>query len=240
MRIVDAMEPDGIKLKLLALGWDEQRLSSGDYLILSPSGLRMGIERKTVPNLLSSIKSGELTDQLTRLLSEHDTAILLLEGRWSRSADDRLITQEGVSGFTWNAVWNLIQSWQSKGIHLQIALSPEHTVLRLESLARYHMKEVHSSAARPKVRLPEAPQSEEEKLVYELCRRHQLLVKCVKHFGSFREVASAGEKELMTVDGIGKKRARLIFELLNRRISDGGTFVLASDDAQEHTLFPEG
>jgi len=81
---VDAREPAIYKdaVKLLIPGTEIKMIETGDYVI-ECEGVRLGMERKTVSDFLSSLKSGRLEAQCTRMRHEFDTRILLLEGAWS-------------------------------------------------------------------------------------------------------------------------------------------------------------
>lgn len=80
MILVDIHEPEDIFKALAPLGIKEN-LPTGDYLFDSWEGKRVGIERKEViSDLLNSLGSGRLADQLNRLTESFDISILLMEG----------------------------------------------------------------------------------------------------------------------------------------------------------------
>ncbi len=56
-------------------------LETGDYVIITPTA-SLGMERKKVGDFLSSLRSGRLEAQATRMTEEFDIRILLLEGVW--------------------------------------------------------------------------------------------------------------------------------------------------------------
>lgn len=82
--VVDAREPATYKdaVKQLIPDTEIKMIVTGDYVV-ECEGVRLGMERKTVSDFLSSLKSGRLEAQCGRMREEFDIRILLLEGAWS-------------------------------------------------------------------------------------------------------------------------------------------------------------
>lgn len=83
-KIADSNEPGNIVNKLLELDWIRKRLYSGDYSFFSCHGLSVGITRKTISDLLSSINNN-FGDQLAKMREVYDIKIILLEGKLNQS-----------------------------------------------------------------------------------------------------------------------------------------------------------
>lgn len=83
-------------------------LDSADFAFqgMGPDGpVQVGIERKTTPDLIDSLKSGRLTGvpneankggQLARLTNTYDYVFLVIEGGWETSRDGRLVQRRKV------------------------------------------------------------------------------------------------------------------------------------------------
>ena len=142
--IVDSREPEeSIRVPLKLVGWQQQELETGDFSFLESGGSRVLVERKTVGQLLFDLASGQLSRQLNALIAATDWPILVLEGQWVQTNGNLLGTS-----YTWEQVWNYLQTWQDKGIRLQLTTSPTHTVRRVQELASYYAKDMHESAQR--------------------------------------------------------------------------------------------
>lgn len=78
---VDTREPKyiGALLRGLGITVDSRTLTAGDYAWPCPLGL-VGVERKTVTDLVNCIKSGVAMWQLDKLCKEYIVPILMIEG----------------------------------------------------------------------------------------------------------------------------------------------------------------
>jgi ERCC4-type nuclease len=94
MLLVDSREPRVLRQELLTrLPKDVvvQALDSADFVVLDKGGRAVGIERKTVSDLLSSLASPRLQSQTQRMVSTYPVRILLLEGEFALAEDGTLI-----------------------------------------------------------------------------------------------------------------------------------------------------
>jgi len=99
-RIVDSAEPGIIAKKLIATGWKRQRMPHGDYEFYTQDFLRVGITRKTISDLLSSIND-KFGEQLAEMKRHFDINIILLEGNWKTILPQRKIfTDRGIERAT--------------------------------------------------------------------------------------------------------------------------------------------
>lgn len=78
----EARKQTAIKLELatrLGDDFEVDNLYSGDFAALD-TPLSLGVERKKFSNLVQSMGSGELDEQMTRLVNTYDVPVLLVEG----------------------------------------------------------------------------------------------------------------------------------------------------------------
>jgi ERCC4-type nuclease len=100
---------------------EERALKTGDVAITDRCGCTVGIERKAVNDLLSSISSGRLSKQAARLKQEFDYPVLVIQGQMLIGANGYAITDNRVSGFNYHAVQMLLWSLQTQGIFVLYA-----------------------------------------------------------------------------------------------------------------------
>ena len=142
-KIVDTREPAIIRNPLLVLGWSQRKLAVGDYLFMSYNELTIGITRKTIDDLLSSIISN-FAEQLYEMQYVFPVKIILLEGNWKRMPhNNKIITNSPGKKYDWNFCWNFLRTWQDREFTIEITTSATHTIERLESLYNYYQKPIH-------------------------------------------------------------------------------------------------
>ncbi len=126
--LVDDREPESAKPRLDQYGLNAQvaRMEAGDYAFY-PHGMKFGIERKTISDLLGSIRSGRLQTQLHKLIAAYDRAFLLREGAFKRSGSGKVAyfnpkhperDHDGwvTSGWDWTAWSGLMADIQMMGV----------------------------------------------------------------------------------------------------------------------------
>lgn len=84
--IVSRSEPDDICARLTVLGLNAVRGEPGTDYVWFPHGLKFGIERKTVTNLLGSLKDRQLVEQAHRGVKDFDRYFILIEGEYRQNA----------------------------------------------------------------------------------------------------------------------------------------------------------
>jgi ERCC4-type nuclease len=209
-RIVDTAEPfDAIQQPLIETGWERQRLYSGDFMFFAHDYRKVGVTRKRVNDLLSSI--GErFSKQLEEMLDYYQVCILLLEGSWRRINPNNHISSVGRERYVdWNMAWNYVHRWMSKGFILELTTSEKHTVHRLNVLYALYQKPSSMSA---KTRLF----ADDRVLALPSGTRGATGLKVLQHFGSLQAVANATVEQLRSVDGVGDKKANLIYQHFTR------------------------
>lgn len=203
MKIVDSNEPQFIRDSLKSKGWSQKRLTSGDYAFLSSSGQSIGIERKTVPDLIDSMQD-RLPNQFFNLIEDYEIPILLIEGHWGRQIDQ--ITCAGqIYDITWEQIWNFLRTWQDRNISLELTMDIDHTLTRLEQLYEYYQKPYHTGGINRNT-------TGDSRIIALQCQgigaaTAQTLL---KEFGTLQKIANADYIELAQ-SGIGMKKAMAIY-----------------------------
>lgn len=88
---VSASEPDEFVPRLQSLGINAVRAELGTDFVFFAHMQKIGIERKSISNLLGSLKNRQLVEQAHRGVREFDRYILLIEGKFDYRADGKLI-----------------------------------------------------------------------------------------------------------------------------------------------------
>lgn len=135
---VDTYEPGEIAQAIRALQAQVEvvALPFGDYYLHTPAQELVAIERKTVSDLLNSIASGRLADQLSRCLTGAKVTILLIEERldtWS------------IGSWTWLSIRNYLLSLKVAGVVIEQTENLEQTASRLVQLEQYFAKPTHAA-----------------------------------------------------------------------------------------------
>jgi Fanconi anemia group M protein len=202
--LLKRLEELGVRIALVTL-------NVGDYVISD----RICIERKTVPDFEGSIINGRLFDQLGRLREHYSYPMLLLEG----DRDAFRMRRRAITG----AVASLYVRY---GIPVIMSESPTESAAIMESIAR---QEQDSEERLPSLKGGAKAYTStqfQEFVVGNLPGVGPKLAKSLlKHFHSVRRIANAEVEELMEVDKVGEKKARLIHETLNgpyEGLDDGG------------------
>lgn len=186
-------------------------LTTGDYLGITDS-LTWAIERKAIGDLLSSLTDGRLYEQLKRLIDSVDVPILLLENIYSSTHNGYIRLPSKELGFRYESVENLLLDAQMRGIILARTPSLEASAKLIRGYNHYFSKEGHRFEVK-KQRLfsYSAKVTPQLQLVCALPGVNwQLGHRLLDLFGSPLAVFVADEKILQAVDGIGKKKARVI------------------------------
>ena len=151
--IVDNREPPQMAQLLRGLGLTATVIEAlvGDYIWQSPLGVVM-VERKTVNDLLASVGDGRLHRQLTTMTELAKVPILLVEGELSQYDGhmDAWRGKEAQKDWNFNAVMNLMLSWQLGGIYVTSSPGLSYTHLRIQSLYNWSQKNSHLRPKRKK------------------------------------------------------------------------------------------
>lgn len=210
------------------------RLTFGDAAFLGngPEGpVPIGIERKKVPDLVSSMETGRLSGhQLVGMRARYELVYLLVEGFWRPNT--KTGTLEIMKGGKWReyragrrqynfkAVASYLQSLvMFGGVHIWISQSIYASCQWLQGLYEWWQKpwEAHKSHLRfqifhePGTAVPLRKPSLLRRLVKELpdvgWEKSRALE---KRFRTLPDLVMANEEDLLQVEGIGKIGARKI------------------------------
>lgn len=190
--VVDALErQEGVSVAI-------ERLPLGDYLIDDI----LLVERKTLPDLVASIKDGRLFQQGCRLASSLFRTALILEGT-SKDLDDSGMRREAIQGA-------LISLTLYLGIPLLRSRDPSETA-QIMLLAARQGRLVAAGLPRRPGRRPRKKIRIQARVLQGLpgvgAERAQRLL---ERFGSLEAVMRADTDELASVRGIGLTTAEAI------------------------------
>lgn len=214
IKIADCNEPWEIRDRLLQTGWETARLYSADYWFFTHDFKKVGIERKTVPDLLNAIGQ-RLSNQLEKMAEHYDYKILLLEGSWKTIAN-QVITSQGVTNWYMSQVWNYLRSWWDKGFTPELTTGINHTIRRLNELYAYYQKPYHTGGVN------RTTFNDDRVLAFPTGCRGKTGLKVLEG-RSLREVACMSPESLMNTDGIGKHKAISIYDHFNKVGGNNGT-----------------
>lgn len=204
LKICDSNEPGEMRMKLIETGWEQRKLSIGDYWFFTHDYKKVGIERKEINDFLASM-GDRLTRQLETLLEHYDLRILLIEGSWKTVTPAMsLISSRGIQYQTWSMAWNYLRRFQDKGITLELTVNEGHTIHRLNELYALYQKPYSLSGM-----TKEFP--DDRVLAFPSGCRGKTAMDCISYFGSLVGVVAALPDELDAVEGVGEKKAELIY-----------------------------
>ena len=218
--IADYRERKVISVLKDALGEVEvTNLPVGDFLVVC-NDTALLIERKEVSDFIASMKSNRLWEQLRRMLIAELMNLkvvrraLLLHGLMSEALKG--------SGVGWNNVMGAFMEIQyNYGIPLFHAENDDSLIQFFRIALKRECEgkngaEIRELWARP---IPKRGMSEDEWKVYVLSSLplvgEKMAESLLSHFGSIERVAQANPVELRKVEGIGEKRAKLIFKIFH-------------------------
>lgn len=179
------------ELSIRNVALDIQTLPTGDYIVSE----RVGIERKAVPDLLSSIKDGRLFDELIRLKNQFALPILIIEGDLHNMGG---IHPAALLGAISSIILNL-------NIYLYQAMTPIDTAAFIIALAKKEQNE--PSEKKFSIRFKKLPDRIDAKLEFILAgipginasRAKDLL----ETFQTVQNIFNASAKDLQKAPNIG-------------------------------------
>ena len=182
------------------------RLDIGDFLIGD-----VCIERKTIRDFVNSIIDNRLFIQIKNMKECCERQILIVEG------EEDIYSQRNVHP---NAIRGAIASIALDfNISMVETKNPEETANMLISIEKRISKEKKEIELHK--RKPISTQGEQLYIVSSLPSiGTQLAKNLLKKFGNIKSIFNASEKELMKVEGIGKEKAKKIYEIINKEYSE--------------------
>lgn len=186
-----------------------------DFLILCPVGM-VGVQRKEVHDLIASRADGRLARELAQM-KQLDVGVLLIEGRLKWTGDGVLISSR--SKWTRAQHLGMMFSIQSTGIWQTSTESIMESREYLLALESWMMKETHKGLnTRPKPQTQWGSRNDRDWGIHAIQSVDgvgpEMAGRIFDTFGlPFK--CSVTVEELLTVDGIGKKRAEKIVRAFN-------------------------
>ena len=192
--LLSQLESMGAKVTVMTL-------AIGDYVISD----RVCIERKTVTDFESSIISGRLFDQVKRLREAYAYPMLMLEG----SKEEFRLHRKVLIG-------SIVALYVKHGITVITSESADETATILVSMARQEQdSEEHLPSLKGGARAYTSAQFQEFVIGNLPGIGPKLAKSMLVHFGTVRGIANATIEELMDVEKIGKRKAEVIYKILN-------------------------
>lgn len=212
---VSPAEPEKLRRNRKVSTLCEQR--GADFLFVA-HGQWVGIQRKEVKDLLASVADGRLQRELG-MLQDCTYRILIVEGKVQWTTEGVMVTNGYGRPWTKRQWWGALWTVRSKGIWVEFTESIDDTDYCVDSIEVWFGKDRHASLDRRPgpVSLWGKPSNEDY-------QRHlvmglpgvgpELADRIVREFKGVPFGWRVGEDELMRVEGIGKVKARKIYECL--------------------------
>ena len=183
----------------------EQQLEVADYIVSD----RVGIERKTVNDLLQSVIDQRLFRQLERMAGTFERPLLIVEGEQKTLFSARNIHPNTIHGV-------LSSITLDYGIPIIWTHSPKVTAAQIFWTACREQGDAGRGLQTRVCKKRNSTPKQQEYLVAGIPNVNSVLSKrLLREFGTVKKVFSLKECDIMKVDGIGKKKAKSICCLLN-------------------------
>lgn len=223
------MELEG-PLRAAGLAPELDTLAAGDVEVLGrgPGGrpLLVGIEFKTIPDVLACVRSGRFAEQLRGMRARYEVGWLLIEGEWRTEAgllevrERRGFRERGHYTYQEVAAW-LLTMTQRGGVLVMRTANREESVAWLRALywwwtsKDFEEHRAHAAWYTPPASLEAC--FEEPGLVQRVAAvlpgiGTERAVAAAQVFGSVRAMVEADEAAWREVEGIGPKTARRVVE----------------------------
>lgn len=203
-------------------------LESGDYYI--PSTNPVIIERKQVMDLVGSIKSKRMWNELEKMMRTEARPLLLIEGSLSLIEKFTKWNPKSIVGI----INSIVFEWQIPTVTVP---SQRWTVIYLIGLAEDLVKEKENKIVPLRVKEKTEKPEDYIRMVVEGLPNvgGQRAIKLLEHFETIRNLANASPEELTHVEGIGKKIAEKIYETFNSKFFEKKTKEEPEEQKKEKT-----
>ncbi|RLJ08820.1 MAG: hypothetical protein DRP16_00530 [Candidatus Aenigmatarchaeota archaeon] len=188
----------------------EKKLELADYIVSD----RVAVERKTIRDFLQSIIDHRLFKQADSLISAYERPVLILEGN-----PELLFLERNMHSNTIRGVFSsLALDYSLPTLWTQ---NSKETALQIYWLAK---REQIENKREIQIRAKQKTLTEsglQEYIVAGLPSVSNVLSqRLLKKFKTVRKIFTAKPEKLMKVDGVGRKKAERIWEILNKRYED--------------------
>ncbi len=184
-----------------------KHLPVGDYILSQ----RICVERKRAEDFLESLIRKRIFNQVSRLKEAYEKPILVIEdeGLFSRNIDRRAV---------YGAIACLLTDYEIPVIRTRDAEETASLLYAIASREQFRKKkEVALRGKKPDMSLKEKQQFIVEGLPYISA---VLAKRLLSHFKSVKRIFNAEIEELRKVEGIGKKKAEAIKEVIEAEWSE--------------------
>ncbi len=138
-------------------------LDSGDIVFYSFHGKSIGIERKSIANLLSDMallgkthsEGHSINEQLDLLINTYDIPIILIERHPAVYIDSDGLFQSNYKrnkppwvGIPWDYAANYLMEWQLAGLFMDVTENLTHTIQRINGLYEWFSKPEHTAISK--------------------------------------------------------------------------------------------
>lgn len=189
-----------------------------DFLWIGRDGMKWGVQRKEIGDLVSSRDDGRLAKELAQMAAL-DVAVVVVEGRIRWTAEDEWLsdwsnlTRKGFHGMLWSV--------RMRGVWVERTETVEHTKDVIEWLVAWSRKERHTGMrGRPKPQGMWGKASDREWAVHLLSSLEGIgpvqAERIFERFGGVPMCWTVSEEELLEVEGLGPKRVRTLMRALER------------------------
>lgn len=183
----------------------EHQLEVADYIVSE----KVGIERKTVSDFLQSLIDKRLFKQMEELTSNFEKPLLIIEGEQDSLFSTRRIHPNTIYG-TLSAIA------LDFGVPIIWTSSPKATASQIFWTGKREQLGNNKIISTRVCKKMKSTEDNQEFIVAGLPNINcKLSKRMLEKFGSVKKVFSASEKRLVKVEGIGKKKAKEIWCLLN-------------------------
>ena len=226
-KFIDDREPAIIRNKMMEIGWTQRRLYSADYAFWTVNYKKVGVERKSVSDLMGSL-GDRLSNQLYKQLEYFDFSILLIEGSWKNVYAASVVSRD-IQYYQWSTIWNFLRTWQDRGMTVELTTSEGHTIKRLNELYVYYMKESHAGGLR------KGNVSGDPRLLALQCGGigPKLGLALLEKFGSLKAIANANAEDFEAVNKIGHNKAIVLYSHFNKNGNNGDSAMLVNEETGE-------
>jgi len=201
-------------LKRLGLSdkYKEYALNSGDFALRRNGRLEVGVERKQMGDLVSSIMSHRLEDQITRMRMQYNVYILMITG----DLDEHIAYMATIGvKINKNVVLGQIASLAVRQ-QVQVMWFPDDEI-GVDSINRILTKIVDGKYGKIERQRGKKLATPVDLLTCIPNISTKKALNLLKKFGSIANVSNASVEELVKVDGIGTATAALVNDILNRK-----------------------
>lgn len=182
-----------------------EALTVGDYI----AARDCAVERKTLKDFVSSIFQARIFDQARRLLEVYSKPLIIVEGNLTEIFEKTNIQSRSIWG-------GLLALMLDIGVPVLFARDRYETAEIIFTLAKREQTEKKKA---PVVRPKRKMWTLEQRQLYALMGLPnigpEIAKRLLKKYKTLRKVFAAPEHELRHIEGLGKKRAKKICELLD-------------------------